>query len=69
MAKRSGIVELLMATRQWINSLKSQNFLKAHPDHTNELIFEGFNDTYTTHGEDGEFNPWHFNYRVFKTSL
>lgn len=40
--------------------------LKAHPDHTNELIFEGFNDTYTTHGEDGEFNPWHFNYRVFK---
>ena len=38
--------------------------LKAHPEHTSELIFEGFNDSYTTNGS--EFNPWHFSYRVFK---
>jgi len=42
------------------------NQLKAHPEHTSELIFEGFNDSYTTNEEDGEFNPWHFTYRVFK---
>lgn len=40
--------------------------LNAHPEHTNELIFEGFNDSYVENGSDGEFNPWHFSYRVFK---
>jgi len=39
--------------------------LAAHPEHASELIFEGFNDSYTVNG-NGEFNPWHFNYRVFK---
>src|SRR4029079_15506053 len=40
--------------------------LNAHREHMSELIFEGFNDSYTEKGNGGEFNPWHFNYRVFK---
>lgn len=43
--------------------------LKAHPEHTSELIFEGFNDSYTENGADGNFNPWHFHYRVFKREV
>jgi hypothetical protein len=44
--------------------------LKAHPEHTSELIFEGFNDSYTEKNDsEGEFNPWHFNYRVFKRDV
>jgi len=39
--------------------------LLEHPRHSSELIFEGFNDSYTSSGEDEEFNPWHFHYRVF----
>jgi len=38
--------------------------LLEHPHHTSELIFEGFNDTYTSSGEEEEVNPWHFHYRV-----
>lgn len=34
-------------------------------NHSTELIFEGFNDTYTSVDSEGELNPWHFNYRVF----
>lgn len=35
-----------------------------HKDHVNELIFEGFNDSYS-HGEfEEDLNPWHFQYRV-----
>ncbi|HRE39492.1 MAG TPA: hypothetical protein PK092_13685 [Chitinophagaceae bacterium] len=35
-----------------------------HKDHVNELIFEGFNDSYS-HGEyEDDLNPWHFQYRV-----
>ena len=30
----------------------------------NELIFEGFNDTFSDHGESEAMNPWHFSYRV-----
>lgn len=42
--------------------------LLAHPNHTNELIFEGYNDTYNSNGEGLEVNPWHFHYRaVVKT--
>ena len=41
-------------------------YLNAHPEHMSELIFEGFNDSYTENGNGSEFNPWHFNYRVFK---
>jgi hypothetical protein len=39
--------------------------LLEHPEYTSELIFEGFNDSYTSNGEEAEFNPWHFHYRVF----
>ncbi len=36
-----------------------------HISHTTELIFEGFNDTYTGDKADQGLNPWHFSYRVF----
>jgi hypothetical protein len=36
-----------------------------HISHSSELIFEGFNDSYHSNGSSAEFNPWHFNYRVF----
>ena len=38
--------------------------LDSHKGHSNELIFEGFNDSYNSNGSD--FNPWHFSYRVVK---
>ena len=40
--------------------------LNLHPEHTSELIFEGFNDTYQSNGDEGDLNPWHFHYRVIK---
>ena len=43
--------------------------LQAHPEHASELIFEGFNDTYTSNGSEGDLNPWHFSYRVFKRTV
>lgn len=43
--------------------------LKAQNGNTSELIFEGFNDSYTENSVDGKFNPWHFDYRVFKREL
>jgi len=45
------------------------DLLQAHPEYTSELIFEGFNDTYKSNGSDGDLNPWHFNYRVFKRTI
>jgi hypothetical protein len=30
----------------------------------NELIFEGFNDTFSESGNPEDLNPWHFSYRV-----
>lgn len=36
-----------------------------HIKHTVELIFEGFNDSYTSENKQGDLNPWHFHYRVF----
>lgn len=36
-----------------------------HINHTTELIFEGFNDTYSGDPADEGLNPWHFSYRVF----
>ncbi|HEX4876124.1 MAG TPA: hypothetical protein VFV31_05590 [Chitinophagaceae bacterium] len=38
--------------------------LKTHQDHVNELIFEGFNDSYSHEGNEDDLNPWHFQYRV-----
>ena len=36
-----------------------------HINHSSELIFEGFNDTYHTGSSQSDLNPWHFQYRVF----
>jgi hypothetical protein len=41
------------------------DLLRAEPDCSHELIFEGFNNTYTSHDTDDDMNTWHFNYRVF----
>ena len=62
----SGIVHGDPAIDQFIDITDN---LKAHPEHTNELIFEGFNDSYTENNEGSEFNPWHFSYRVFKRDV
>jgi hypothetical protein len=45
------------------------DMLKEHQDHVNELIFEGFNDSYTHSENEEELNPWHFQYRVFIRTL
>lgn len=37
--------------------------------HASELIFEGFNDNFTSAESEGELNPWHFHYRVFTRTL
>ena len=36
-----------------------------HISHSTELIFEGFNDSYTAGASSESLNPWHFQYRVF----
>lgn len=59
----SGIVHGDPAMDHYIEITQNLN---AHPEHMSELIFEGFNDSYTENGIGSEFNPWHFNYRVFK---
>lgn len=59
----SGIVHGDPAIDKYINIT---DMLSAHPEHSSELIFEGFNDSYTTNDEEGDFNPWHFSYRVFR---
>jgi hypothetical protein len=61
----SGIVHGDPSMDYYINITED---LKAYPDQKSELIFEGFNDSYSENG-DGEFNPWHFTYRVFKREL
>jgi hypothetical protein len=43
--------------------------LHQHPEYTSELIFEGFNDTYQSNGDEGDLNPWHFHYRVIKRTV
>ncbi len=43
--------------------------LEEHSKHTNELIFEGFNDHYGEKHDDGDFNYWHFTYRVFRRDI
>lgn len=45
------------------------DMLKEHQNHVNELIFEGFNDSYTHSENEEELNPWHFQYRVFVRTL
>lgn len=43
--------------------------LMEHINHTSELIFEGFNDTYSANDSPGGLNPWHFHYRVFTRTV
>lgn len=43
--------------------------LQEHANHTSELIFEGFNDTFTSPESEGEMNPWHFHYRVLSRTV
>lgn len=56
----SGIIHDDPEMDQFINITEK---LQEHINHTSELIFEGFNDTYSSDGTD--LNPWHFHYRVF----
>ncbi len=58
----SGIIHDDPQLDEFINITEN---LQLHPEHTSELIFEGFNDTYTSADSVGELNPWHFHYRVF----
>ncbi len=43
--------------------------LQEHSKHTNELIFEGFNDSFTSVEAEGDMNPWHFHYRVVSRTV
>lgn len=63
----SGIIHDDPSLDRYINITDQLN---AHPEHTNELIFEGFNDNYgASNGPDGDLNPWHFSYRLCKRVL
>lgn len=43
--------------------------LMEHVNHTSELIFEGFNDTYSSDESNGNLNPWHFHYSVIARTI
>lgn len=43
--------------------------LQEHINHTSELIFEGFNDTYSSDDSSPDLNPWHFHYRVIARTV
>lgn len=43
--------------------------LHEHAHHTSELIFEGFNDSFTSAESVGEMNPWHFHYRLLTKTV
>lgn len=62
----SGIIHDDPELNHFIDITESLQF---HPEHTSELIFEGFNDTYVSSGSEGDLNPWHFNYRVIKKTI
>lgn len=62
----SGIVHDDPALNKFIEITE---LLNEHSGHTSELIFEGFNDDYTAKGDEGELNPWHFSYRLFKRTV
>ena len=59
----SGIIHDDPELDQYIDITES---LQLHPEFASELIFEGFNDTYTSNESEGDLNPWHFHYRVIK---
>ena len=58
----SGIVHDDPEMNEFINITEK---LQEHVNHTSELIFEGFNDTYSSDDSDMGLNPWHFHYHVF----
>jgi hypothetical protein len=58
----SGIVHDDPELDQYINITDQ---LIHYINHSVELIFEGFNDTYTSDEAESDLNPWHFHYRVF----
>lgn len=62
----SGIVHDDPELNQFINITDQ---LQLHSSHLNELIFEGFNDSYNSTPSHTELNPWHFHYRVFRRSV
>lgn len=62
----SGIIHDDPELDHFINITES---LLQHSDHTSELIFEGFNDTYGSNAENGDLNPWHFHYKVLARTL
>ncbi|MDB5277498.1 MAG: hypothetical protein JWR61_2453 [Ferruginibacter sp.] len=67
----SGIVHDDPELNQFINITDQ---LQIHSSHLNELIFEGFNDSYTSDTSNGDasnsdLNPWHFHYRVFTRTV
>lgn len=43
--------------------------LLEHINHTSELIFEGFNDTYSAEDPVPGLNPWHFHYQVIARTM
>ena len=62
----SGIVHNDPELNQFINITDQ---LQIHSSHLNELIFEGFNDSYTSDASNRDLNPWHFHYRVFTRTV
>jgi hypothetical protein len=58
----SGILQGDLEINKFINI--TDQLLK-HINHSSELIFEGFNDTYNADDSDEVLNPWHFDYRFF----
>jgi hypothetical protein len=62
----SGIVHDDPEMDQFINI--TENLLQ-HINHTSELIFEGFNDTFSSDDAVVELNPWHFHYRVIARTI
>ncbi|MGB4935397.1 MAG: hypothetical protein WBO30_00165 [Ferruginibacter sp.] len=62
----SGIIHDDPEMDQFINITET---LLEHKDHTAELIFEGFNDSYVPDEASAGLNPWHFHYRVFTRTI
>jgi len=58
----SGIIHNDPEMDKYINI--SEHLIK-HINHSSELIFEGFNDSYNSDDSSDQLNPWHFYYRVF----
>jgi hypothetical protein len=62
----SGIIHDDPEMDEFINITEN---LEEHISHTSELIFEGFNDTYSSKDTNSGLNPWHFHYRVISRTL